>query len=201
MCSTKDLERWERIKDPHRGKHTNEFSLKIYNMDNRKRGEFFEFYTVEKLKGIKQIETCSKYAGSKHFKMRDNNAQPDIVFTTTENPDKPILVEVKSIREKTSGSYEITRLSIDGYKYLIIHMICPKAGLITFSMKKSDLFHYDVKYVEVWDKWSFKIPSVKWMQQQEGIIYKDYDCIIENEGLNNFVDSEKVLPFINKLYA
>jgi hypothetical protein len=201
MSIIKELERWEISKDPHRAKHVNKFALKIYSMDNRKRGEFFEFYTIEQMKGIKQIETVCKYCGSKYFKMTNNNAQPDIAFTTTENPEKPILAEVKSVREKTTGSYEITRLSIDGYKYLIIHMICPRGGLFTFSMKESDIFNYNVKYVEAWDKWSFKIPSVKWMQQQKNIIYENYDCIIENEGLNNFADSERILPFINKLYA
>ena len=188
MCSVEEIELWEEHNDEEKAKHTNELALKVYTMDNRIRGKFFEDYTIKELSVITQIETCETYSKSEFFKKSDSNDQPDVVFTTTENPDKPILAEVKSIRERKHEAYEISRLSKDGYKYLIIHMVCPREGLFTFSMKRSDLSpsRFKLTHRPDWGgKWCWTIPSVKYMQQQEDIIYKDYDCIIENEGLNN----------------
>ncbi len=194
------MERWERSEDPVRDKHTHSLSLKVYDMDNRVRGKFFEFYTTEKIREISQIETSELYSSSEY----DNGetSVPDVVITTTGNPNVPIFLEVKSVREKTNGAYEITRLGLDGYKYLIIQLVCPERGLLTYSVLNKDVRQMGVRYVADWDKYSMKIESIAWLEGWD-CVYKNYDCIIKNERMEDgvFPKNDEPLSFISKVYA
>lgn len=200
MCSVEDVELWESSKDPIRNKHTHSLSLKIYDMDNRKRGEFFEFYTAEKMREISEIEISELYLSSEYH--NGKASIPDVVITTTGNPNVPIFLEVKSIREKIRGNYEITRLGLDGYKYLIIHLVCPRRGLLTYSVLREHLTVLGAKYVHYWGKYSLKIPSIEWLEGWD-CVYNDYDCIIQNEGMSAgaFPKNDEPLSFISKVYG